>query len=249
MMYSAHFDASGTDEFKVLTVAGCISSIGRWISFQRNWNRALVKSGLPAGTIFHMTDFATCHGPFKIFRGKSVEKAVLFSDLVSCMVKHVSQTFSVGVVIEDHKTYDRYYCLHEQFGAPYSFAGLICLKHCLDWIAKSKAKRRHSLEVFFEKGDEHQNELEALCKKLYDIDLNFKSKAEMVQFQPGDIVAWKNRTAVTNAILHGEKGDPKMLASIQKSILELKRLSGFSGVYDDDALQRYCDGGTVTKRF
>jgi hypothetical protein len=119
----------------------------------------------------------------------------------------------------------------------------------MDWVSKSKTKRRHALQIFFEKGDEHQNELDARCKQFYGIEPTFQSKDQVVQFQPGDLVAWKNRTAVTNAILHGEHGDPKMLESILRSVNELKRLSGFSGVYDDDALQRYCDSGTASKRF
>jgi hypothetical protein len=84
MIYSAHFDASGTDKDHVIVVAGGISSVARWVKFEREWNNALLRHGLPEGTIFHMTDFAVCKGPFAVYKGQSAKKAKLFSDLVSC---------------------------------------------------------------------------------------------------------------------------------------------------------------------
>jgi hypothetical protein len=249
MLYSAHFDASGTEkDHPAITVAGCISTVDRWGKFERRWNKTLVDDGLPQGTVFHMTDFVTCNKPFDIYKGKSAKKAALFSKLVTCVAKHVSGTFSTSVVIKEYEDFNRDWLARERFGFPYSFAGLMCVQRSISWLMQSKAARKHHLKVFFEKGDDHQDELEGLCFKEYGFKPLFIPKSEMVQFQPGDLVAWKNRTAIVNAITHGEKGDPQMLESILRSIRELKRLPGFSGVYDKDALQKASQDGVFIRR-
>jgi len=242
-MYSAHFDASGkADKNPSITVAGCLSNVDRWNKFNVAWNRILVDDGLPPGTIFHMTDFATCNRPFHIYKDNSAKKADLFSKLVECMTKHIERTFSVGVVIEDYNFYNSLFYLRENLGSPYAFAGNMAISLCQRWMGERKGKRKAALQVFFEKGDEEQDELDALARRLYGVKPVFIAKSDMVQFQPGDILGWKNRIAITNAILEGHKGDPEMLKSIQRSLAGLKKLSGFNGVYDTEALNRVCKG-------
>jgi hypothetical protein len=166
---------------------------------------------------------------------------------VSCIVKHVGKMFSVAVVVEDHKAFDDLWCFHEIFGSAYSFAGLMCVKDSLDWLNKSTTKRAKPLEVFFEKGDEHQGELDSLCQSHFSIEPNFKNK-EMVQFQPADLLAWKNWIAVTNAHLKGYTGDAEILDSIQRSLEELKRIHSANGVYDKESFDKMARGGGYTSR-
>jgi hypothetical protein len=247
MIYSAHFDASGNEDHHFITVAGGISSINRWIKFEKDWNKALIEDGLPDGTVFRMAQFAYCQGPFAIYKGDSARKAQLFSRLVSCIAKHVGKMFSVAVVVKDYKDFDREWCLHEVFGSPYSFASIMCVQDSFGWLSKSKTKRSKPLQIFFEKGDEHQGELDALCREQFSIEPTFRSK-EMVQFQPGDLLAWKNRTAVTNALLKGPTGDPEDLDSIQRSLKELKRIHADNGVYDIESFKQLTSGNRIPRR-
>jgi hypothetical protein len=247
MIYSVHFDASGSEKLPVITVAGGISSIARWVRFEREWTKILTEDGLPPGTIFRMALFASCEGPFSIYKGKSAKKATLFAELVSCIVRHVSKMFSIAVVIADYEAFDADWCFREQFGSAYSFAGLMCIKNSLDWVQKVKTKRNPELQIFFEKGDEHQGELDSLCQSHFSLEIDFRNK-DMIQFQPGDMIAWKNRTAVTNARIQGPTQDPEILDSILRSVEELKRIHSMNGVYDREALDRYASGGTIPKR-
>jgi hypothetical protein len=246
-MYSAHFDASGTAEDNaVLTIAGCVSTVDRWVKFEPAWNKILTDDGLPKGTIFHMTDFVTCNRPFHIYRNKSEKKARLISNLVSCVAKHVCIAFSVDVVIEHYNGFDEHWCLHETYGSPYSFAGLMAVQQTKVWLAKKK--RKQHVKFFFEKGDDCQDEFERFCLKLHGFKPLFIPKEEMVQFQPGDLIAWKHRTASTNAIIHGESGDIVKLDSILRSLDPIRPLHGFSGVYDEAGIRRVCHKAGIKPR-
>jgi hypothetical protein len=254
MIYSAHFDASGTDKHPVITLAGGISSLGRWEKFVSDWDKELRFHGLPPATVFRMVEFVQCSGVFSIFKGRPSAKAALFSGLVSCMVKHIGKMFSVSVVIDDYNVCDKEWCFHEVFGSPYSFAGIMCVKESLDWLKNSPSKRKKPIQIFFEKGDVSnkvpgglENELGALCEKHFSIEPIFRNKS-MVQFQPGDLLAWKNRTAVTNAHLHGHTRDMELLDSIQRSLNELERLHAMSGVYGRQAFDKIVSGGSYYRR-
>jgi hypothetical protein len=254
MVYSAHFDASGTHKHPVITIAGGIASVDRWVKLEHAWNKTLTTDGLPMGTVFRMSEFVQCNGVFSIYKDQSAKKAALFAGLVSCVVKHVSKMFSVSVVIEDYRAFDTAWCFHETFGSPYSFAGLMCIKNSLDWLNKSTAKRKHPLEVFFEKGDVTEDvpgglerELGDLCEKYFEIEPLFKGKS-MTQFQPGDMLAWKNRIAVTDAHLHGHTQDLDKLDSIQRSLKELERIHAMNGVYNYSSFAKVAKGEHIPSR-
>ena len=82
-MFSAHFDESGTpdDTHVVLTVAGFVSSVDKWVRFGPAWKKLLAEAGLPDGTIFHMNWFARNLPPFEQFAGQSKRKATFMEGL------------------------------------------------------------------------------------------------------------------------------------------------------------------------
>jgi hypothetical protein len=245
MLYSAHFDASGTvKDNPVLVMAGGVSTIGRWVKFEKAWNKVLTDDGLPHGTIFHMTDFVTCNGPFHIYKNKSQRKATLIQNLVSCAAKHIGIAISLGVVIQDYYEVNKHWCLQESYGSPYSFLGLMCVKYTNDWLSKKKGLTN----VFFEKGDDDQNELEKLCLKFYGFKPLFIPKELMVQFQPGDLIGWKNRTAATNAIVEGPERDIDELRSILRSLDPIEHIHKKVGIYDVDGLEAACRNSGVPVR-
>jgi hypothetical protein len=245
-MFSAHFDASGTDRKSVLTVAGCVSNVDRWVKFEPAWNKAIVANGLPKGTVFHMTDFVSSISPFDIFRDKPAERAKLIEDLVACVTTHVAIVFSVGVIIEQYNAFDEHWQLRETYGAPYSFASLIAVEKTLDWLRKKR--RKAATAFFFEKGDQHQGNFEQLCKRYYGFEPECLSKTNMVQFQPCDLVAWKYCKASTEAAQHGHTGDIAKLRSILKSLDPIRAINGFSGVFDEAALQKMCRTAGIKPR-
>jgi len=244
--YSAHFDASGNKRHDVLTVAGCVSSLKRWVKFEKQWNATLENAGLPEGTVFHMTDFVSGKKPFDIFKGDSEKRRQLISDLVACMVAHIGAVFSVCIVNADYAAVDEHWLLHENYGPPYSLAGLVILQKTKEWLAKKSSAP--VTEFFFEKGDEHQGELDKRSNTHCGIDLNFKTKAEMVQFQPGDLVAWKYRQAATGADLGTKTGDMAKLNSVLRSLDPIRGLYGFNAVYTVDSIIEACKRSGVAKR-
>jgi len=54
-VFTAYFDASGSDSSRVMTVAGFVSSAQKWGRFEKDWKSFLP----PTVSMFHMTDFVT----------------------------------------------------------------------------------------------------------------------------------------------------------------------------------------------
>lgn len=247
-LYSAHFDGSGKPEtHEVVTVSGCVAEMDQWISFEGLWRRVMIDNGLPPETIFHMTDFAACKRPFDIYKAdsndaedkriKSKLKAKLLAELIDCMRCCLIKAFSIGVIVRDFTDCNIDYKLRESVGHEYTFCGLMCIWFTLQW-ARDNTISDH-LQFIFEKGEEYQNELDDKAKAWFGIIVESLDKTH-VQFQPGDLIAWKSRKALTDAITDGPSGDLRLLDSIQRSTSEINSLTNFYGVYGRAELTDLC---------
>jgi len=243
--YSAHFDASGhSSQHRVITVAGCVSTVEKWSNFQPQWNAILEDDGLPKGTIFHMTDFATCKRAFKIYSGKPAKKARLVENLAGCLKRNVNKLFSVGIVVPHYNRLDSIFELHETLGHVSAFAGMMCIEKTMKWKRKQKGSR---IEFFFEDGDEFFMELKRISQKVHGVTPMQRTKEEMVQFQACDLIAWKNRMAITEAKEAASK-DFRAIESLNRSIALIESIPNDFGVFDGPELRKMCNSGTIPKR-
>jgi hypothetical protein len=245
--YSAHFDASGNKEkHRVVTVAGCVSTVEKWTRFQGEWNAILEGAGLPKGTIFHMTDFASCQRAFAMFDGKPTLKHRLTERLAACLKKNVNKLFSVGIAVSHYERLNTLFMLEEELGSVSAFAGLMCIQKVLKW--KSKQAPSSKVEFFFEDGDAFFPEMKRNSQRLHTVTPMERTKLEMVQFQACDLIAWKNRMAITEAKEASGEKDLQRFESINRSTALIEAIPNDFGVFDAGELRKMCNSGAIPRR-
>jgi hypothetical protein len=229
-MFSAHFDESGTPDatHTVLTVAGCVSSIEKWVRFELQWNAILKDFDLPDGTIFHMNKFARNIRPYEAFENQPRRKAELISALVKCAKRNVNKAFSCTVALRDWERLNRRYCVAESFGYPYPLCGRTCVAMVSSWARK---KAGASIQFFFEDGATHRGQLKKILMANDGIEPTFRTKEGMPQFQAADILAWKSRKVLGEVVGYEGPGDHDLYNSINRSLAEISSIPHKYGVH------------------
>jgi hypothetical protein len=123
-MLTLYCDASGGSDQPAMMVAGYVSTIGAWESFDTNWRLALAKYGLP---YFHMKEFAHFHGPFEGWEAKEGTRRNLLSDLARIIHNHVLFGIACGVKHGAFERVNQEYRLAEVFGCEYALCGRDCV--------------------------------------------------------------------------------------------------------------------------
>jgi hypothetical protein len=241
-MFTAYFDASGTKKMPVLTVAGFVSHVKRWDRFERKWSLILKRYGV---STLHMTEFVSSKGEFTTWRGDSERRRRFITDLADCIKQETKRGFAASIVIPEYEEINREYILSETVGQPYTMAASACLGGLQTWIEK----RKHNLSdvlVAVEEGDDDQGEFIARVRQQGFKALPFP-KTYAQAFQAGDLVGWKCRTPITNALRTGiptqEDGD-----NIMRSLDPIRGIVQNNGVYDMEALRALCETHKIPRR-
>lgn len=147
-----------------------------------------------------MTDFAAKRGEFSQGWDDTQKRSQLLRAFLVAMKKCVNKQFTVTVEVEAWNRVNEQLMLAEWFGAPYSLCGWAVTAQVYRWSLRKKGGS--PVRVFFEKGDAHWGNLETLCKRdpnIRAVPLDIPKTCSRA-FHVGDFVAWKARTAATNAI-------------------------------------------------
>ncbi len=246
-VFSAHFDESGTpeDPHRVLTVAGCVSSVEKWKRFETAWRKIIHDAGLPDGTVFHMNRFARNLPPYDQFKGQSKQKAALISSLVQCVKRHINKAFSVTVVLKDWERINQRYHAASSLGYPYPFCGRTCVAEVAKWARK---KGNPPVEFFFESGAKHWRQLKELLKVDNQIRAMDRSKEEMIQFQAADLLAWKNRKVMAEVVEYSGPPDRDIYDSINRSLAEIRSIPHKYGVHDYESMEALVKRAGIPRR-
>jgi hypothetical protein len=246
-LFSAYFDESGTpdDPHRVLTVAGCVSSIEKWKRFEFAWSRLIQEAKLPDGTIFHMNRFARNLPPYENFKGEPKQKAALISSLVQCVKRHIHKAFSVTVILKDWERINRRYQFAVSLGYPYPFCGRICVAEVAKWAKKTG---NSPVEFFFESGARDWGQLKTLLKVNDDIEAMDRSKDEMIQFQAADLLAWKNRKVMTEVVKYSGPPDRDVYDSINRSLAEIRSIPHKYGVHNYESMEALVEKARIPRR-
>jgi hypothetical protein len=235
-LFTAYFDASGTPEATVLTMAGYVADVAKWIKFEKRWQEILNREHVKR---FHMTDFASCEGEFKGWREKPEIRKRFLEDLQECARKFTNKRFSASVIISDYRAVNKKFYLEEVFGRPYSFCGVSCIEHVRKWANG----RRHVRELMFafEEGDKDQGNFKKICRERFRPAINaaFLLKADRAPFQASDLAAWKTRHPIRKAV--GDKD--YSVADVERLLLSTKKylqLPHSGGVFNYDSLMKIC---------
>jgi len=258
LFYAAYFDASATghrnDPYPVLTVAGAVAPVKRWIRFVRDWEQVLKDENI---TEFHATDFAASLGEYKGWKGDKTRRANFLRRLGGIIKRDVNRLFMVTVELDAWSAVNQEYLLEETFHSPFALAGFSVLLQLRKWAQGKKISERR-IQSVFEEGDAGWGGLKKLCAR-HNLDPIELPKPKAVPCQLGDFVAWKNRIAATNSLRRlatdpKQQTTPEVIENLRGILKELASLDkmlvrpGPAGVYSPKALIRTYQRSKVPKR-
>ena len=254
MLYAAYFDASGKNEgYPVLTVAGAVAPVKKWIRFERDWNRILQAEQV---TEFHATDFAASAGDYAGWKGDKTRRSAFLARLIEVVKNNTNKLFSVSVELASWRKIDREYYLSEHFYSPYALAAFTVMTQTMYW---AKSKRVKPPEFVFEDGDDGWHGLLALAKWLNVVPIRLP-KVKAVPCQIGDMIAWKSRITATNSLKrlrHIERNESSRdlvteatlaLAIDLANLNRLKVRPGSINIFADKTLTRLCNENRIPRR-
>ena len=251
MLCTAYFDASGKREgYSILTVAGAVAPIKKWIRFEKRWTEVLRSEGVSE---FHATDFAASEGEYKQWKGDKARRSAFLAQLISVIKDNTNKLFSVSVELDAWKKVDSEYLLTEGFYSPYSLAGLAVIRQTLKWATR---KRLKTPEFVFEEGDDGWEGLLKMCSwdKIIPIRL---PKAKAIPCQVGDMLAWKSRITATNSLRRLEKWEQSprrdletvaLIRSDLESLTKLQVRPGTANVFAIENLRNSCKLSSIPRR-
>jgi hypothetical protein len=246
-VFTAYFDASGSESSTVMSVAGFVSRLEKWVRFESAW-----KSFLPETvSMFHMTDFVTGREGWESWKGPEHRKrrAQLLQNLVGCIKLHTNQGFTSSVRLSEYREVNKLYRLRERVGSPYVLLGMSELGRLKMWAEKGKIDRGKIL-CLFEDGDHGQGDL---IKRARSEGFNAvpQSKKDIRAFDACDLTAWRARAQIDDAWerqvhLH----DPEGPANIMRSISQLEAVVKKKevGMFSAGALYKICKSLDIQKR-
>jgi hypothetical protein len=238
----AYFDVAGAAHRSgVMAIAGFVSDARKWRRFEDEWNAILHKESVSQ---LHMTDFVSRRGEFAGWKNQSERSGRFVSDLITCTKRYVNKAFGGSIVLADYATVNNKYHLQEFGGYPYS----LCGQYAVSLVKKWQKKHQIREVIFaFEKGDQHQHDLERLCGP-DGVVPKFLMKREATPFQAADLFAWRTRDAFEKAL------DPISLTAEKVERLNERfgqtwghnRHEAFYG--DRIWLERFCVGRGIARR-
>jgi hypothetical protein len=231
-MFTAYFDDSGSpDQGVCLTVAGYVSTVEKWIRFEKEWRAILYENDIE---YFHMKEYAHSVGQFKKWKGKEGKRKIFLKRLVACVKKTAHKSFSSAALLKEYNEMDALYPLHEAAGYPFAMCGRSCAAKINRWRQRNNIAE--PIELIFESGTKHAADLFRVLKRDGLPLPIFKDKKEFGALQAADFVAWEHTKALTGLHLGTIKG----LKDIRKSLAALNSIPNDWGVQTRNDLEVSC---------
>jgi hypothetical protein len=222
--FTAYFDGSGSSDTASFVVAGFVAPAEQWIEFERNWNDCLKTFGV---STLHMRNYAHSRGEFAQWKGKTNLRRRFLERLINIVRTRVHHSFACAIRMDDYRTVDLKYCLHE-FTTPFGSAGTTCIKKALRW--KEQYACNDELLFAFEDGDADKGNLISLAKQFLRVTPVFLPKATNVPFQAADLLAYEHFKLNTEL---SKSEDGKIFEDeVRRPLMALSTIPG--GAHDGD---------------
>ncbi len=203
MALTAYFDESFNDPPNgVMTVGGFISSEKRWLWFEREWKKLLVKWKIG---YFRMAEFAQCKDQFAGWENRQDDRLAFLKEAIEIIGKTARQSFAASLPLKDWDFCNEGFMLKEQGFLPYPLCGFSVVNHVFWWCEQQLPPYpKDQVPFIFEKGDGlHQGELRKVVDRYFDIEIHFERKIPKDIFkqplgalQAADFVSWHCRNVV-----------------------------------------------------
>lgn len=244
-LFTTYLDASGTAKTPVLTVAGFVAHVKRWERFDRKWRDILERQNI---TSFHMTEFVSNQGEFREWRGQSERRRAFIADLVECIKQETKRGFTASVIMSDYEEVNQEYELREYAGTPYALCAVRCLAGLNRWLAKRNLTPSETL-VVVERGDQDLGSFLDKAEQ-YGYKAISLPKQDAQPFQAADLVGWKCRTMVTNALsaLSAPLTNIGDAENIMHSLDPIRAIIQDNGAHDKSSLLVFCANAQIPQR-
>lgn len=239
--FTANFDASGdagdTSPGASFFVSGFVSTVDKWMAFEKEWLSLLCEFGIKSP--FHMTDFETCAKQYASWKGDRPRRNEFLLRAVDIMHKRTNKPFSHGVILADLRRMFAEFDIPDIVpSAPYAFCGLQVVGYTLQWAAnRFRAKTMTAadeMEIVFEHGDLDKGKFMNAARRRYGKIPIFKTKA-WVPFQICDLLGWEHRRRVVEFAKHGAARSRASYAELER------RLPDGAMRFDSwQSLERFC---------
>jgi len=252
MMYAAYFDVSGKPHgYAVLSVAGAVAPIEKWIRFEREWGEALVAEGIKQ---FHATDFASSQKEFTSWKDNKIRRGKFAGTLLEIIKRNTNKLVMASIEIEAWNLVNQEYFLEENYHSPYAMCSCTLIRELKKWAKRKGIKS--PVKYIFEDGDDGWGGLTKLCARECVTPIRLP-KEKAIPCQAADLLAWKNRIACTNADVKLRKVQAASFPeweNVEGLFADLDSLKnvlvrpGKPGIYGRDALVRSCQQSGIAKR-
>ena len=243
--FTAYFDASGSADTPVLTIAGFVSRAEKWARFEEHWKSLLP----PTVTMFHMTDFVSSRKGWERWKGVIGRRIKLIDSLFACIKANTNQGFTGTIKLADYKKINGGFELKEKLGQPYAVIAMGCLGRLKKWAEGKKIDWRKILCVF-EEGDHGQGDLIARARA-EGYNAVSQSNATIRAFDTCDLAAWKARVMIHDTWERRlYRQDADAVENILRSLGQLETIVRGQevGMYSPKGLTKICELCQVPKR-
>jgi hypothetical protein len=252
LFYAAYFDASGdSDGFPVLSVAGAVAPVKKWVRFECQWNQALVGEGV---TEFHASDFHSSRGEFRDWKDDAPRRSRFLNRLKQVIKDNTNKHFTTSVEIGAWDSVNKEFSLKEFFYSPYALAGYGVVDETRKWANRKGVAS--SIKYIFEEGDKGWGGLLKLCARDKIVPIRLP-KQDAIPCQAGDLFAWKSRIVATNSLktLEAiERNPAEKRENFQQLVKDLGSHDdvfprpAFKGIFSYKALVQTCINYKVPRR-
>lgn len=235
--YTLYCDAAGGDDHGFIVVAGYLSTLGKWLEFNKQWNYLLATYNVP---YFHMKEFSQSKGPFVSWKNDADKRARFLSKAAQIIASHVVGGFANIVEFATFNRVNQEYCLAEAVGRPYSLAAISCAARARTVL------QRNDVTYVFEDGDKGKGDLmrvmedddfpAPIFRPSRDQQTKHGAVRGVIQLQAADFAAYELRKVY--------KDDPAELWPLEKYRKSLHALNQVPSATEDWG--RYTESDLIT---
>ncbi len=178
-----------------MIVAGYVSSVARWETFESDWRIALSKYDVP---YLHMKELAHFKGPFLKWKKESGTRARFLNTAADIINSNVIFGMSVTVHYKDFEYANRQYDLTSVFSSPYALAGRSCIAEA-NVVRGKTVYGSLDMEYVFERGGPDAGGLVNAVKEvtptlpipIFKPSRNWNGQRGVIQLQASDYLAYE----------------------------------------------------------
>ncbi|HTM24345.1 MAG TPA: hypothetical protein VL225_04075, partial [Vicinamibacterales bacterium] len=253
--FTAYYDAAGHPvDQRTLTLGGYLSTVPRWLIFEKKWKRQLQRENID---VFHMADFMACRGKFKNWKGRESEQTPFLLKLAEVIHKHTRHSFGQTVILDDWKRANKEYALAESHCSPYGLCGFFLMDRTFRHL--SAIKRQFQAKFYFEDGDLNKGDLIGLMDQFIRIDPSLLASAKpnfepktVVPLQAADFAMWEKFRFAKDHLEWQKQPDwqenPARVPAVRESFQALMQKDKTWGILNYERVIDFCVDFGVPKR-